>query len=109
MSWKYYNPDPKLTVGRLYNILRAPIVTEKSHLGGQFSQVTFLVAPDATKHEVAQAVQKLYNVTVTSVNTITAKGKNKSFRQRAGKRSDRKKAIVTLKAGQQIDLEAEIG
>ncbi len=108
MSWKYFQAETKLPSGRLYNILQSPVVTEKSHTGAQYSQVTFFVPVDANKHEIAAAVEKIYGAKVLAVNTLTMKGKNKRFRQRAGTRMDRKKAIVTLRPGQQIDLDSDL-
>lgn len=89
---------------RMLSILVAPVITEKSTMGSQYSQVTFKVAPDATKPEIKDAVETVYKVKVKSVNTTILKGKTKRFRGVAGVRSDVKKAIVTLEAGQQIDV-----
>ena len=89
---------------RMYNIILAPVITEKSTLGGEHSQMTFKVAQDATKPEVKQAVEALFDVKVKAVNTLNQKGKVKRFRGRLGKRNDVKKAIVTLEEGQMIDV-----
>tara|TARA_Y100000034_G_C6875909_1_gene400566 strand:+ start:1368 stop:1688 length:321 start_codon:yes stop_codon:yes gene_type:complete len=89
---------------RDYTILSAPVVTEKSTNGSQFGQVTFTVAPDATKPEIKRAVEALWGVKVEKVNTSVLKGKTKRFRGVMGRRSDAKKAIVTLAEGQTIDL-----
>ncbi len=89
---------------RMLSILVAPVITEKSTMGSQYSQVTFKVTPDATKPEIKDAVETVYKVKVKSVNTTILKGKTKRFRGVAGVRSDVKKAIVTLEAGQQIDV-----
>lgn len=91
-------------IERDYNVLVSPVVTEKSTLGSQHGQVTFKVVPDATKPEIKRAVEALWNVKVEKVNTLITKGKEKRFKGRVGKRSDMKKAIVTLAKGQTIDL-----
>jgi large subunit ribosomal protein L23 len=89
---------------RIYDILLAPVVTEKSTMGSEFNQVTFRVSLDATKPEIKEAVETLFNVKVTNVNTNRTNGKVKRFRGRLGKRSDFKKAMVTLAEGQTIDV-----
>ncbi|MEM7443179.1 MAG: 50S ribosomal protein L23 [Pseudomonadota bacterium] len=89
---------------RMYDIIRSPVITEKSTLITQFNQVTFRVPMDATKPEIKQAVEGLFEVDVTRVNTLVQKGKNKRFRGIKGRRPDTKKAIVTLAEGQQIDV-----
>lgn len=94
----------KLSPERLYGIIIAPVVTEKATRLNEFSQVTFRVATDATKPEIRAAVEQLFGVTVERVNTVVMKGKTKRFRGREGQRSDWKKAIVRLQAGQTIDL-----
>ena len=89
---------------RMYSIILAPVITEKSTLGGEHGQVTFRVARDSTKPEIKQAVEALFDVKVKAVNTLNQKGKVKRFRGRLGKRNDVKKAIVTLEEGQMIDV-----
>jgi large subunit ribosomal protein L23 len=89
---------------RHYDVILSPVVTEKATLASQHNQVIFRVARTATKPEIKDAVEKLFNVKVTGVNTLTTKGKNKFFRGRAGARSDVKKAIVTLAEGHSIDI-----
>ncbi len=91
-------------IERDYNVLVSPVVTEKSTMGSQYGQVTFKVVPDATKPEIKRAVESLWNVKVEKVNTLITKGKEKRFKGRVGRRSDMKKAIVTLAKGQTIDL-----
>lgn len=93
-----------LSAERLYQVILAPVVTEKATRLNESSQVTFKVTLDATKPEIRQAVEKLFNVQVEAVNTLVMKGKAKRFRGRKGRRSDWKKAIVKLQAGQTIDL-----
>jgi len=91
---------------KIYTTLTAPIVTEKSMMGSQHGQVTFRVPLEATKPEIKKAVEALFNVKVTAVNTLVTKGKTKRFKGFLGKRSDVKKAIVTLEEGQTIDVGA---
>lgn len=99
---------PALTDSRLYDVIVRPIVTEKSTAGLEHNKVQFKVAATATKPRIKQAVETLFGVEVKSVNTVTVKGKTKRFRGLPGKRSDVKKAIVTLKEGQTIDFAAGV-
>lgn len=92
----------------LADIIRGPVVTEKATMGSQYSQVTFTVAPDATKPEIKMAVEALFDVKVKAVNTLNTMGKVKRFKGVMGKRSDVKKAIVTLAEGQMIDVGTKI-
>jgi large subunit ribosomal protein L23 len=87
-----------------YTRLTSPIITEKSTLLSEFNKVVFRVPLEATKPQIKEAVEALFNVNVVGVNTIVVKGKKKLFRGVPGKRSDVKKAIVTLKEGQSIDV-----
>ena len=89
----------------MYEIIRAPHITEKATLGSQYSQVTFRVSNDATKPQIKEAVEVLFGVKVRGVNTLIQKGKNKRFRGLTGRRSDFKKAVVTLEEGQTIDTD----
>ncbi len=91
---------------KAYITLTRPVVTEKSMMGSQHGQVTFNVPLTATKPEIKSAVETLYSVKVTAVNTVLTKGKTKRFKGILGKRSDVKKAIVTLAEGQTIDVGA---
>lgn len=90
----------------MYDVILTPVITEKSQLGVEFNKVTFKVATDATKKSVKWAVEGLFGVDVDKVNVINVKGKTKRFRGRPGKRKDQRKAIVTLKDGQTIDIES---
>jgi len=109
MSIRPYKSKPTtVSSERAYELLRAPIVTEKSTRGSEFGQVTFEVPLDASKPEIKLAVERLFEVQVRAVNTIRVKGKTKRFRGRPGKRSDYKKAVVTLAEGQSIDLAAGV-
>ncbi len=87
-----------------YGLITSPIITEKSSNGSEHNQVTFRVPLDATKPKIKQAVELLFKVKVTAVNTLISKGKVKRFRGRIGQRSDIKKAIVTLAEGSRIDV-----
>ncbi|HEX7885084.1 MAG TPA: 50S ribosomal protein L23 [Phenylobacterium sp.] len=89
---------------RHYDTILSPIITEKATLLSEQNKVVFRVAGDASKDEIATAVEALFKVNVTKVNTINVKGKTKRFRGIMGKRSDVKKAIVTLADGQSIDI-----
>ena len=94
----------KISQERMYDVIRAPVITEKSTRLSEYNQVTFRVAPDATKPEIKAAVEGLFGVKVTGVNTIRQTGKVKRFRGRPGKRPDYKKAIVSLAEGDSIDI-----
>lgn len=87
-----------------YDVILSPVITEKATKLTETNQVVFRVALDATKPKIAKAVEDLFKVKVTGVNTVRMKGKTKAFRGRPYKRSDYKKAIVTLAEGQQIDI-----
>lgn len=94
----------KLSKERMYDLVRAPVITEKATLGSQHNQVSFKVPLDARKPEIKAAVEGVFNVKVTAVNTSILKGKRKIFRGRPGQRSDVKKAMVTLAEGHSIDV-----
>jgi len=94
----------KVSQERMYDLIRSPVVTEKSTMGSQHNQVTFRVPLDASKPEIKAAVEGLFKVKVAAVNTLRVKGKVKRFRGTVGKRPDRKKAIVTLAEGSSIDV-----
>ena len=96
--------EMKLTRDQMYDIVRSPVITEKSTMGSEHNQVTFRVPLAANKREVKAAIEGLFKVKVTAVNTIRVKGKTKRFRGQPGRRSDFKKAIVTLAEGQKIDV-----
>jgi large subunit ribosomal protein L23 len=89
---------------RHYDVVRKPHITEKTTLLSEHNAVVFQVANDATKPEIKAAVEALFNVKVTGVNTIVSKGKTKRWKGAPYKRSDVKKAIVTLAEGQSIDV-----
>lgn len=87
-----------------YDIIRSPVITEKSTMASENNQVIFNVASGATKPEIKRAVEALFSVKVKAVNTLNRKGKLKRFRGIMGKQSDVKKAIVTLQEGSSIDV-----
>jgi large subunit ribosomal protein L23 len=87
-----------------YDVILSPVITEKATLQAEHNKVVFKVASTATKPQIKAAVEKLFEVKVKSVNTLVRKGKKKLFRGRPGQQSDVKKAIVTLEAGQTIDV-----
>jgi large subunit ribosomal protein L23 len=89
---------------KLYDLIKRPVVTEKTTSLSQFNQVEFIVQKTASKVEIKKAVEEIFGVKVASINTINQKGKQKVFRGRPGVRSDFKKAIVTLKEGEQLDV-----
>jgi large subunit ribosomal protein L23 len=91
-----------------YDIISRPVITEKATAASEHNKVIFRVRADATKAQVKEAVEGLFKVEVTGVNTINVQGKTKAFKGRPGKRRDFKKAIVTLKAGQSIDLSSGV-
>lgn len=93
-----------LSKARMYDIVRTPVVTEKSTMASQHNQVVFRVPLDASKPEIKAAVEGIFSVKVLAVNTIRTKGKVKRFRGEIGQRSDTKKAMITLAEGQSIDV-----
>ena len=89
---------------RHYDIVLAPHITEKSTMLSETNAVGFKVAPKATKPEIKAAIEALFNVKVTNVNTIVSKGKTKRWKGKPYQRSDVKKAIITLAEGNSIDV-----
>jgi large subunit ribosomal protein L23 len=89
---------------QMYQCVLGPVITEKATKGAEHNQVTFRVRLEASKPQIKQAVEGLFKVKVTAVNTLRVKGKEKRFRGHVGQRSDWKKAIVTLAEGQSIDV-----
>ncbi|MCL5775834.1 50S ribosomal protein L23 [Limibaculum sp. FT325] len=88
----------------LYDVIRRPIITEKATMVSESNAVVFEVAMDSTKPLIKEAVEALFNVKVKAVNTTVTKGKVKRFRGKPGRRSDVKKAYVTLEEGNAIDV-----
>ena len=93
---------------RHYDVIVAPHITEKATLLSEHNAVVFRVAPDATKPQIKAAVEALFDVKVTGVNTLTQKGKTKRWKGKPYKRTDVKKAVVTLAEGQSIDVTSGI-
>ena len=89
---------------RHYDVILSPHITEKATVLSEQNKVVFKVAHDASKDEIASAVEALFNVQVVKVNTLVQEGKTKRFRGILGRRSSVKKAIVTLAEGQSIDV-----
>ena len=89
---------------RHYDIILSPVITEKATLASEQNQVMFKVASNATKPQIKEAVEKLFDVKVKSVNTHVRKGKVKAFKGRIGTQSPVKRAIVTLEEGHRIDV-----
>lgn len=104
MNRRYGKASVSISGERKLEVVRRPVITEKTTLLGEHNQVAFLVALDACKPEIKAAVEDLFKVKVKAVNTLTVKGKAKRTRGRPGRRSDVKKAIITLAEGHSIDV-----
>ena len=89
---------------RHYDTIVAPVITEKATLASESNQVVFRVARNATKPQIKEAIEKLFDVKVIAVNTLLRKGKTKTFRGMRGRQQDMKKAVVTLADGYRIDV-----
>lgn len=89
---------------RHYDVIVAPVITEKATIASEQNKVVFKVARDATKPQIKEAVEKLFDVKVKSVNTLNRPGKMKVFRGRFGMQQDSKRAVVTLEEGHRIDV-----
>ena len=89
---------------RHYDVILSPVVTEKATIASEHNKVLFKVASKATKAQIKEAVEKLFDVKVKRVNTLIRKGKTKVFRGNFGSQSDVKRAIVTLEEGHRIDV-----
>ena len=100
--------DIKVSQNKAYQVILKPLVTEKSSLLSEYNKMVFSVPINATKLEVKSSIEKIFSVKVKSVNTILLKGKIKRFKGVLGKRSNTKKAIVTLAPGNTIDLSAGV-
>ena len=103
MSWKYHRPV-KISPASACDVILSPVITEKATMGSEHNQGTFRVPLDASKPAIRAAVEHLFKVKVTAVNTIRQQGKTKRFRGMVGRRPDYKKAIVTLEKGNTIDV-----
>ena len=89
---------------KAYNVIVKPVVTEKSTTLSENNQIVFLVNINSNKFDIKKSIELIYGVKVSSVNVIRVKGKSKVFKGKVGKRSDYKKAIISLPKGQSIDL-----
>jgi len=89
---------------RHYDVLLSPVITEKATMASEFNKVVFKVARTATKPQIKDAVEKLFDVKVKSVNTLIRKGKMKAFKGRMGELQSTKRAVVTLEEGHRIDV-----
>jgi large subunit ribosomal protein L23 len=89
---------------RHYDVIIAPVITEKATMASEHNKVMFKVSRTATKPQIKEAVEKLFDVKVKSVNTLIREGKVKAFKGRIGQQSDVKRAIVTLEEGHRIDV-----
>jgi large subunit ribosomal protein L23 len=103
MSWKYHRPVT-ISPASACDVILSPVITEKATMGSEHNQVTFRVPLDASKPAIRAAVEHLFKVKVKAVNTIRQQGKTKRFRGIVGRRSDYKKAVVTLEEGNTIDV-----
>lgn len=98
----------KISTQKLYEVIRNPLISEKSTYVSQFNYYVFKVSTKSTKPQIKQAVEKLFDVKVLSVNTLNQNGKIKKFRNISGKRPDFKKAFVKLAEGNTIDTTVEV-
>ena len=89
---------------RHYDVIMSPVITEKPTNASEYNKIVFKVRPDATKPQIKDAVEKLFDVKVKSVNTLVRKGKVKAFKNTIGTQSNTKRAIVTLEEGHRIDV-----
>ncbi|MEC7233709.1 MAG: 50S ribosomal protein L23 [Pseudomonadota bacterium] len=93
-----------MSTEQYYDVIRAPVITEKATLASENNQIVFRVAIDADKKVIKEAVEALFDVKVKTVNTLRRKGKAKRFRGIPGRQNEMKKAIVTLEDGHSIDV-----
>lgn len=97
-----------MSTERSYQVLLGPVITEKSTMASEHNQVVFRVRMDANKTEIKEAVESLFSAKVTGISTVIQKGKTKRFRGRPGRRSDFKKAYVSLAEGSNVDIMAGV-
>ena len=102
------NINKNISDERAYSIIKKPMMTEKSTNLNQYNQYSFIVSKDAYSNEIKQAIEKIFKVKVTKVNTSVMRGKQKSFKGNLGYKKDFKKAIITLAEGNTIDSSLEI-
>jgi large subunit ribosomal protein L23 len=89
---------------RHYDVILSPVITEKATMASEHNKVMFKVRRDATKPQIKEAIEKLFDVKVKTINTLIRRGKVKTFKNKVGQRSDVKRAIVTLEEGHRIDV-----
>jgi large subunit ribosomal protein L23 len=89
---------------RHYDVILSPVITEKATMASEHNKVMFKVRRDATKPQIKEAIEKLFDVKVKAINTLIRRGKVKTFKNKVGQRSDVKRAIVTLEEGHRIDV-----
>ena len=89
---------------RHYDVILSPVITEKATMASEYNKVIFKVAKTATKPQIKEAIEKLFDVKVKRINTLIRGGKVKVFKNRIGRQSDFKRAVVTLEEGQRIDV-----
>ncbi len=97
-----------LSSEKLFEVIRSPLISEKATFISQFNYYVFKVSPSSNKLQIKEAIEKVFNVKVKSVNTLVQKGKKKKFRNKIGVRADIKKAFVKLESGNSIDTTVEI-
>ncbi len=97
-----------LSTERMYEVIRSPLISEKATFISQFNYYVFRVSTNSNKKEIKEAVEKVFNVKVKSVNTLNQKGKKKRFRNKLGVRANTKKAFVKLEEGNSIDTTVEV-
>ena len=102
------NFKKKMSEERAINVIKKPMMTEKSTNLNQFNQYSFIVSNDSNSFEIKKAIEQIFKVKVTKVNTANIRGKRKSFKGNIGYKKDLKKAIVTLAEGNTIDTSLEI-
>ena len=102
------NINKNISDERAFSIIKKPMMTEKSTNLNQYNQYSFVVSRDSSSHEIKKAVEKIFKVKVTKVNTSVMRGKMKSFKGNLGYKNDFKKAFVTLAEGNTIDSSLEI-
>ena len=96
--------DVNMSLSKSYDVIIKPVVTEKATLGNEKGEISFFVDKNASKDEIKYAIEKIFEVKVSKINTLISKGKSKVFKGTKGKRKDTKKAIIKLKDGQSIDI-----
>lgn len=105
---KKENKTPSVDLAKAYDVIQSPIITEKATLASQDRQFAFYVSTTASKTDIKEAIEAIFKVQVSAVNTLNVKGKTKKFKGFLGRRSDRKKAYVSLKEGHTIDIGASL-